>query len=397
MKKRLMTVGMLTAAAIGLAACGSGGGVQESSQNTAAEATQEGSEEAQEEETQQEEVQQAHAVTFYDSDGTTVLQTVEVEDGALLEEYVPEKDGYTFAGWFATPQMSHRFDFATAITQDTSVFAGFVSYVEDTRTFAILGSGKSPALMESSWGSVIGDAQTMQKEENAEANIYTITLDLEEGDEFQLAMNSAWENQRGYGYLDTITIDGVEYFANSGGLGDTGVKRANIKVKVPGNYTITLTTYPGEDTYDTEANGYSEDNKENFNINPYDRITWTYNGESQTSGVEVQTDYYIKGAKITDWKDVYSDETKFTEENGIYTLTITLEEGDEFMFTSLITAEDTESVGNEYIRYTNIAEDDADSLSYVTGTEGANLVAGAGGSYTFTYDSSTQVLKVAFE
>lgn len=382
---------MLAAAAIGLAACGSGGGAQESGQSTEAEATQEISEEATEEETQ------AHAVTFYDSDGTTVLQTVEVADGALLEAYVPEKEGYTFAGWFATPQMSHRFDFAAAITQDTSVFAGFVSYVEDTRTFAILGSGKSPVLMESSWGSVIGDAQTMQKEENAEANIYTITLDLEEGDEFQLAMNSAWENQRGYGYLSTITQDGVEYFANSGGLGDTGVKRANIKVKVPGNYTITLTTYPGEDTYDTQSSGYSEDNKENFNINPYDSITWVYNGESETSGVETQTDYYIKGAKITDWKDVYSDETKFTEENGIYTLTIALEEGDEFMFTSLITAQDVESVGNEYIRYTNIAEDDTESLSYVTGTESANLVAGAGGSYTFTYDPSTQVLTVAFE
>ncbi len=397
MKKRLMTVSMLAAAAIGLAACGSGGGAQESSQSTEAEVTQEVGEEPQEGEAAQEEAQQAHVVTFYDSDGTTVLQTVEVEDGALLEEYVPEKDGYTFAGWFATPQMSHRFDFEAAITQDTSVFAGFVSYVEDTRTFAILGSGKSPALMESSWGSVIGDAQTMQKEDNAEANIYTITLDLEEGDEFQLAMNSAWENQRGYGYLNTITMDGVEYFANSGGLGDTGVKRANIKVKVAGNYTITLTTYPGEDTYDTGASGYSEDNKENFNINPYDSITWVYNGESESGKVETQTDYYIKGAIITDWKDVYSDETKFTEENGIYTLTITLEEGDEFMFTSLITAEDVESVGNEYIRYTNIAEDDAESLSYVTGTEGANLVAGAGGSYTFTYDPSTQVLKVAFE
>lgn len=394
MKKRLMAVSMLTVAAIGLAACGSGGGAQESSQSTEAEVAQEVSEETQEEETQQ---AQAHAVTFYDSDGTTVLQTVEVEDGALLEEYVPEKEGYTFAGWFATPQMSHRFDFGTAITQDTSVFAGFVSYVEDTRTFAILGSGKSPVLMESSWGSVIGDAQTMQKEENAEANIYTITLDLEEGDEFQLAMNSAWENQRGYGYLSTITQDGVEYFANSGGLGDTGVKRANIKVKVPGNYTLTLTTYPGEDTYDTEASGYLEDNKENFNINPYDSITWVYNGESEAGGVEMQTDYYIKGAKITDWKDVYSDETKFTEENGIYTLTITLEEGDEFMFTSLLTAGDVESVGNEYIRYTNIAEDDTESLSHVTGTEGANLVAGAGGSYTFTYDPSTQVLTVAFE
>lgn len=398
MKKRLMAVSVLAATAISLAACGSGGGAQESSQNTEAEVRQEVGEETQKEETQEEPQQaQAHTVTFYDSDGTTVLQTVEAEDGALLEEYVPEKEGYTFAGWFATPQMSHRFDFETAITEDTSVFAGFVSYVEDTRTFVILGSGKSPVLMESSWGSVVGDAQTMQKEENPEANIYTITLDLEQGDEFQFAMNSAWENQRGYGYLNTITLDGEEYFANSGGLGDTGVKRANIKVNVPGNYTFTLTTYPGEDTYDTTASSYSEDNKENFNINPYDSIAWVYNGESEASGIETHTDYYIKGAKITDWKDVYSDETKFTEENGIYTLTITLEEGDEFMFTSLVTAEDVESVGNEYIRYVNIAEDDAESLSYVTGTESANLVAGAGGSYTFTYDPSTQVLTVAFE
>ena len=391
MKKRLMTVSILAAAVIGLAACGSGGGAQESSQSTGTEETQEISEESQETEAQ------TYVVTFYDSDGTTVLDTVEVEEGALLEEFTPEKEGYIFTGWFATPQMSHRFDFEAAVTQDTSVFAGFVSYVEDTRTFAILGSGKSPVLMESSWGSVIGDAQTMQKEENSEANIYTITLDLEAGDEFQFAMNSAWENQRGYGYLDTITQDGVEYFANSGGLGDTGVKRANIKVNVSGNYTLTLTTYPGEDTYDTGASGYSEDNKENFNINPYDTITWVYNGESQAGGVETQTDYYIKGAIITGWQDVYSDETKFTEENGIYTLTVELEEGDEFMFTSLITAEDIESVGNEYIRYTNIADDDAESLSYVTGTEGANLVAGAGGSYTFTYDPSTQILTVAFE
>ena len=391
MKKRLMTVSILTAAVIGLAACGSGGGAQESSQSTGTEETQAIGEESQETEVQ------TYVVTFYDSDGTTVLDTAEVEEGVLLEKFTPEKEGYIFTGWFATPQMSHRFDFEAAVTQDTSVFAGFVSYVEDTRTFAILGSGKSPVLMESSWGSVIGDAQTMQKEENAEANIYTITLDLEAGDEFQFAMNSAWEDQRGYGYLDTITQDGVEYFANSGGLGDTGVKRANIKVNVSGNYTLTLTTYPGEDTYDTGASGYSEDNKENFNINPYDTITWVYNGESQAGGVETQTDYYIKGAIITGWQDVYSDETKFTEENGIYTLTVELEEGDEFMFTSLLTAEDIESVGNEYIRYTNIAEDDAESLSYVTGTEGANLVAGAGGSYTFTYDPSTQILTVAFK
>ena len=155
MKKRLMTVSILTAAVIGLAACGSGGGAQESSQSTGTEETQAISEETQETQAQ------TYVVTFYDSDGTTVLDTAEVEEGALLEEFTPEKEGYIFTGWFATPQMSHRFDFEAAVTQDTSVFAGFVSYVEDTRTFAILGSGKSPVLMESSWGSVIGDAQTM--------------------------------------------------------------------------------------------------------------------------------------------------------------------------------------------------------------------------------------------
>lgn len=332
-------------------------------------------------------------VTFYDSDGTTELKTEEVKSGECVAEYEPEKEG--FVGWFATPQMSHRFDFSTPITEDTSVFGGFVTYVEDTREFAILGSGTSPVLLESNWGKVIGDAQKMTKEENSEANIYTITLDLNEGDEFQFAINSEWHNQRGYGYLDSISKDGTEYFANSGTLGDASSKRANIKCAVAGNYTFTLTTYPGEDQYETDSSNYTEDNKESFNINNYDVITWTYNGESSASDVETQTDYYIKGAKITGWEDVYNDETKFTEENGIYTLTIALEEGDEFMFTSMVTTGETSGVGTEYIRYTNIAVEDTESQSYVTGTDSANLVASQAGTYTFTYDPATKVLTVS--
>lgn len=337
-----------------------------------------------------------HTVTFYDSDGTTVLNTVEVEDGACVEEFIPEKDGYVFAGWFATPQMSHKYIFSNAITEDISIFAGFVSYVEDTRSFAIVGSGKSAVLMESNWGAVIGEAQTMTKEDVEGENVYTITVDLEAGDEFQFAIDSSWCDQRGYGYLSTIEQDGVEYFANSGGLGDTGVKKSNIKVAISGNYTFTLTTYPGEDTYDTEDAYYTEESKENFNYNAYDSITWTYNGESASDGAEYQTDYYIKGAIITGWEDVYTDEMKFTESNGVYTLTIDLEKGDEFLFTTLLTSGGTQSVGNEYIRYTNIPSDDSESLSYVTGTENANMVAVSAGTYTFTYDPATQVLTVSF-
>lgn len=339
----------------------------------------------------------AHTVTFYDSDGTTVLKTEEVEDGSSVAEYIPEKEGYIFVGWFATPQMSHEFDFDAAITDDTKAFAGFVSYVEDTREYAIVGSGKSPVLLESSWGAVIGDAQKMEKQESDTENIYTITLDLSEGDEFQFAINSEWNAQRGYGYMDTITLDGTDYFQNSGSLGEASTKRSNIKCAVAGNYTFTLKTYPGEDQYETDNANYTEENKEAFNINSYDKITWTYNGAASASAEDTQTDYYIKGAIITGWEDVYSDETRFTEENGIYTLHITLTEGDEFMFTSMVTAGDTSSVGTEYIRYSNIATDDTDSLSYVTEGGGSNLIAAEAGDYVFEYDPATKLLTVSVE
>ncbi len=344
-----------------------------------------------------ESVSGAHTVTYYDSDGTTVLKTAEIEDGASPEEYVPEKEGYTFVGWFATPQLNRKFDFTMEATDDVSIFAGFCSYQEDSRSWAIVGSGTSPVLMESNWGNTIGDAQLLTKEDTADANIYTITLDMEAGDEFQFAIDGSWSDQRGFGYMASIEQDGVEYFENSGGLGDTGTKKANIKVAVSGNYTLTLTTYPAEDFYDTEDAYYSESSKENFNYSNYDTITFTYNGESTGGGAQYQTDYYIKGAKITGWEDVYTDDLKFTENNGVYTLTIDLEEGDEFLFTTLLTSGDTQSVGNEYVRYTNIAEDDSTSLSYVTGTDSANLVAAASGTYTFTYDPAAKTLAVAFE
>ena len=85
------------------------------------------------EETAQTGQETACVVTYYDSDGRTVRQTEEVEKGACANEYTPEKDGSIFVGWFATPQMSHKYDFSQAVTEDTSVFAGFVTYVEDTR------------------------------------------------------------------------------------------------------------------------------------------------------------------------------------------------------------------------------------------------------------------------
>lgn len=383
---KLFAVGFMTA---GLLLAGCGNAQTQETGNAAEEVKTEAAEEsvAAEETT--------YKVTFYDSDGTTVLKETEVADGTLAEEYSPEKEGYVFVDWFATPQMSHKFDFGQPVTEDVSAFAGFVSYKADEREFAIVGSGTSSALLESNWGTSITDVHKMTKEESDSENIYTITLDLNEGDEFQFAIDTQWHNQRGYGYLDTISLDGRDYFYNSGGLGETSTRRSNIKCAVTGNYTFTLTTYPAEDTYDTSASDYSEESKEGFNVNPYDKITWTYNGEGTSNAEDMQVNYYIKGAVVTGWEDVYSEETEFTQDGDIYTLSIDLTGGDEFMFTSMVTAEDVSTVGTEYIRFTNIASDDADSLSFVSEGGGANLIAGQDGTYTFTYDISSKVLAVS--
>lgn len=346
-------------------------------------------EESSEGNTQQEE--KRFTVTFCDADGEAVLSTVEVADGALVEEYTPEKDGQMFMGWFATPSLTHQFDFSQPITADTKVFAGFMENVEDTRTFAIVGSGKSPLLSTSSWGKTIEDAHYMTKNEGE--NVYTITLDICEGDEFQFAVDSAWSNQRGGGYMTHTEADGKEYFTVAGGLVE-GSQKSNIKCAISGNYTLTLSTYPGADVYDTENSYYTEETRENYNSNPFDKIDWTYNGEMTSGEVALVTTYYIKGAKVTNWEDQYDEEYAFTETDGVHTLTIALEEGDEFLFTSLVTVDGNSSTGNEYVRYSNVK--DETSLSYIEGTESYNMVAKEAGTYTFTYHPDTEELTVEF-
>lgn len=326
-------------------------------------------------------------VTFYDSDGKTVLKTEDVATGGTATDYTPAKEGSDFMGWFATPQLQHTYDFKQALTEDTSIFAGFVKFASDTREFAIVGSGKSPAMLSSNWGKAINDEHKMKKAANK--NEYTITLDLYEGDEFQFVIDVDWHNQRGYGYLTTISKDDKEYFVNSGGLGDTSSKRSNIKVAVTGSYTFTLTTFPAEDTYETDNVNYKEENKEGFNISAYDKLEWVYNGETAEKVLDVQTNYYIKGAGITNWGDIYTDRTGFTVADGKHTLSVALKDGDEFMFTSRVTVGENVSVGTEYIRFSNL---DEASAALFDKTDSYNMIAKAKGTYTFTYDPTTTVL-----
>ena len=58
-------------------------------------------------------------------------------------------------------------------------------------------------------------------------------------------------------------------------------------------------------------------------------------------------------------------------------------------------ADGSSSVGNEYVRYSNVA--DETSLSYVDGTESYNMIAKETGTYTFTYNPESTELTIGFE
>ena len=331
-------------------------------------------------------------VTYYD--GTTVLKTEEVEEGGHATYWEPEaKEGMEFSDWYVDAGLNRVFDFeGEAITADRSLYAGYVAVgTDDTRTWAIVGSGQGDILSSSAWGTVITDVHMLEKTEGE--NEFTITLDLYEDDQFQFATDTSWMNQRGFGYIPladrTMTVDGQEVtpFSGGGGIGETADKQSNIIVDYPGNYTFTLTTYPDEDYYDDNVNNGQ------VSISNFDTITYEYNGPAAELSATV-TEYYIKGQDITQWGNIYNPSTQMTRVGTTYTLSVYLAAGDQVMFISLnVDRETGESTDGPNIVASSLDEASASLFT----TAGNNMVPAADGLYTFTYDAATGELSVAFD
>lgn len=333
-----------------------------------------------------------YTVTYLD--GTDVLKEEKVKEGEKAVNWTPTKPDYEFIDWYATPNFVHKFNFDEPITENKSVFSLWTSanQSEDTREYYIVGSGTSPILRNSDWGKVLNNTMKMTKA--ADKNEYTYTLDLQVGDLFQFAINESWHNQRGVGYLtETKLSNGTEVFSGSDTIGDNSSYRLNIKCEYAGNYTFTLTTHPDDDTYETNNASYTEANKEAFNINPLDTISWVRNGDVSEK-VEAETDFFIKGNKITDWKDMYNAATKMTKKDGVYTLSVYLEKDDVFMFSSQITIDGNVSTGTEYLRASNL---DEGSKALLDQAASYDMIAKASGTYTFTYTEKTKVLSATFD
>ena len=56
-------------------------------------------------------------------EGAPEAQTAEVVKGQTVEAVTPEREGYTFVAWYADPDYTRTFDFATEVTGDVNLYA----------------------------------------------------------------------------------------------------------------------------------------------------------------------------------------------------------------------------------------------------------------------------------
>ena len=122
-------------------------------------------------------------------------------------------------------------------------------------------------------------------------------------------------------------------------------------------------------------------------INNLSYLTIVRNGDCIEERPETTLSYYIKGANITGWGNMFNNATQLAPnaDESAYTLEIYLREGEEFMFHTWATnvADGTSSDANIYINYNNLDTTSAALFSHPE--NGTNILATKSGTYTFTY------------
>lgn len=347
-----------------------------------------------------------YKVTYVDiTEDNKVLKTEDVAEGNKATVWTPEKEGYTFVQWYATPDMLHVFDFDKAIMQDTTVYGYFTSaaFEEDTRTFYILGSSsdENSVLYGTSYKLTNETAQKLVKTDKNGSNEYSITLDLYLGDAFQIAINDSFENQRGYGYLDAAAAEG--YFGGKPNFLDPNPRKADIVVERAGNYTFTLTTHPWSDAYETDHASYSEEKKENFNFNVEDTISFVRNGDPIVAPSDAPLEIYVKGAYITGWQHKTSQEFTmvYDAEKDVYTYSHEFVAGDNFMFYNFTKylGEDNKwhnTLGSVCLNTDTVDKEQSD-VEALELKPSSNIAAKKSGTYSFVYDRNTDKLTIKYD
>ncbi|MBQ6407346.1 MAG: hypothetical protein IJJ64_04840 [Butyrivibrio sp.] len=318
-------------------------------------------------------------VTFMNQEqtlGTVTAAVGELLDAASYEAY-EQADDAEFNGWFETPSYleSSKKDLSKdTFDKDTTLYGDFRSnsVTEDTRHWYIAGSSTKGSLKLNNWAGDLSDDDKAKFElaptGNA-TNEFALTIDLFEGDQFQIIPDWSWDGQKGYGKFTDIDDSQME---NAGGLGGTS-DTANVQVLVDGNYTITLTTNPDNQAQDTLSI-----------VRNSDPLTAAEETEEEPFAVTEDTKVFVKGSWVADWSELKELERKDGE--NVYTITMDLTKDTELCFSVFEKDEDTGIV---------LKEENVTTGKDILAENGNNVQIAEDGSYTFTVNLDDMTVEVS--
>ena len=319
-------------------------------------------------------------ITFMNNDdllGTATGNAGEVLDPSSYSSY-ESVDGFEFGGWYETPTLlaASLKDLSTAtFAEDTTLYGDFknLNVTEDTRKWYIAGSSTKGPLALNNWAAKLSDEEMalfeLTRTGNA-TNEFQITIDLFADDMFQIIHDWKWDGQKGFGKFTEIDETQME---NAGGLGGTDDK-ANVKVLVDGNYTITLTTDPDNAAQDTLTIVRNSD--------PLNEATEI---EAEPFEVTDNTKVMVKGSWVADWSELKELERK--EGTAEYSISLDLEADTELCFSVFEGDEDTGLVLKE--------ENVDDASKAILADNGNNIQVPESGTYNFTLDLSSMTVTVS--
>lgn len=279
-------------------------------------------------------------VTFYESDGTTVLQEVAVADGEAVAMPELTKEGYMIEGYYATPALMVEFDPAQPITEDTAVFVAWQSSIVDERPWMLAGS--LAGYPDNAWGKIWPQDDYLLQPLEDEFNTFYIDVNLYAGDAFKIAVigeGYVWDNNNSIdaGHLANKTETAV--LCSGENAFDSG---ANIQVTEDGKYRLILKT--DAETLSLCKLSYERlgdaDPKEEVEI-VYDMKLWASfndwagqdmqrNGEDLIWYCEADVpaeggEFGVKNAATGDWYSSEGNKKNITLDEGHYMFFIELE------------------------------------------------------------------------
>lgn len=313
-------------------------------------------------------------VTFMNGEEEIGKATANAGELLAEESYVvyQESDDVEFLGWYETPSFleSSKKDLSVdTFTKDTTLYGCFKSaqVTEDTRIWYLAGTSTKGSLKDNNWADAGLDEalkETFQLTATGNAtNEFVITIDLYEGDQFQVIHDWAWDGQKGFGCFTEIDASCME---SGGGLGGTDAT-ANVNVLMDGNYTITLTTDPDNAAMDTLTV-----------VRNSDPLEAAVESEEEPYVVSDTTEIMIKGSWVADWSEVIA----LTREDGTNEFSITMElaADTEICFMVYDNGADTGLV----LKEENVAEENSLALLKENGN---NIQVAEDGNYTFVVNA----------